>query len=156
MAETKTFSQYLTEFKTIKSRYGWRIIVNPSRGRLLTYMQNPNNYPQLRWVLNNKTDDIYFATAYSSTHYDILKELYPDMGRDIFNQAAERDLSLGGVSLVNEKGQVTENGNNMVWAAYVGKQYYGLKAQQFKDGLMDSRWAKEYRIKRSKIINWNG
>lgn len=150
----------LIEAKIFKTKYGDRLLVNPTLEEITSFMQNPNNYPQMRWVMDVE-GKIYFGNAYEITHSGMMSSILPGTGVYLHDDALRYGFSLGAVTLVDGRGgKPTKDGDRLAWSVYgidrEERAEHGVPQFYWKSTLMSSPWSKRYNIKSSEIGTWHG
>ena len=156
MERMRSFGRYIQEARVVKSKYGNRLLLNPTLEEITAYMKNPRNHPQMRWALHHTDrDKIYFGSAYDVIHFEIMGTAIGHMA--ISDDALEHGFSLGVVTLVDT---AFGRGDKLEWAVnQIGREEraeHGVPQTHFKDMLMKSPWAKLYNIKSREVGTWNG
>ena len=156
----------LEEARVIKTKRSI-MLMNPTIGEIHSWMRNPKNYPQMRWLADHKNKKIYFAPAEDMIHPEMVAYLL-DTGEPYWygpgyeELATEHDMSMGAVTMIDSsdpqsrRSKPDGSGDELEWSVTEMGKGDGLSKWYFRDKIVKSRWGKAYDIDPSKVRIWYG
>ena len=156
----------LEEARVIKTKRSI-MLMNPTIGEIHSWMRNPKNYPQMRWLADHKSKKIYFAPAEDMIHPEMVAHLLDTgepywRGPDYEELATEYDMSMGAVTMIDSsdpqsrRSKPDGSGDELEWSVTEMGKGDGLSKWYFRDKIVKSRWGKAYDIDPSKVRIWYG